>query len=261
MHKAISIIIIAKNEAHIIERTLKALKNMSDDIIVIENNSTDNTANIAVANGAKVVQQEWLGYGATKNYGHSIAKHNWICSLDADEIADETLWQAINNINFENLNINTVFEMTRKLVWNDTVLHYGQSKEKKIRIFNKTNASWNNQLAHESLVFKNKNITVQKLAGTLLHYCYKNEADALEKFDKYAQVMAQQKYNSGAKTSFLKAKFAGHINYWKSYILKSAWRDGAPGLEYAQLFKNYTFKKYYYLWELNHKDLKNEKRH
>jgi glycosyltransferase involved in cell wall biosynthesis len=250
MHKAISIIIIAKNEAHIIGKTIDAVKNLSDDIVVIENNSNDNTAEIATAAGAKVITCEWLGYGNTKNYGHSIAKYNWILSLDADEIVDSDLNNAISDLDFDNINIKTVFECTRKLVWENTILHFGNSKEKKIRIFNKANASWDDKLAHENLIFIDKKINIITLKGTLLHYCYKSEQDALEKFDAYAKIMAQQKFNIGTRTNFLKAKFAAPLNYWKNYFVKSAWRDGAPGLAYAHLYREYTFKKYFYLWQL-----------
>src|SRR5947209_5320580 len=92
----VSIVIITKNEAEAIASCIKASKTISDDIVVIDNDSTDGTPMIAFGQGCRVYHEQWDGYGANKNKGITYARHDWILSIDADEIPDESLVRALH---------------------------------------------------------------------------------------------------------------------------------------------------------------------
>lgn len=94
----LSVVIITKNEAHIIGTTLQSLQGITDDIIVVDSGSTDNTIEICKNFGASIIATTWDGYGQNKNKGIDVAKYNWILNLDADEAVDEQLKAAITQL-------------------------------------------------------------------------------------------------------------------------------------------------------------------
>ena len=97
----ISVVIICKNESTIIGETLASLRQLTDDIIVYDNGSTDDTVMIAKANGARVFIGEWEGFGMTKMKANREAKYDWVLSLDADESIDSQLIETLLSMKFE----------------------------------------------------------------------------------------------------------------------------------------------------------------
>src|SRR5580700_6608328 len=96
----VSIVIITKNEADIIASCIQMSKLITDDIVVIDNGSTDDTLDIAGTYGCRVYKRTWEGYGANKNKGIEAAKYNWILSIDADEVPDDELVSALHLLEF-----------------------------------------------------------------------------------------------------------------------------------------------------------------
>ena len=94
----LSVVIITKNEAHIIEKTLQSLQGVSDDIVIVDSGSTDETIAICKKFNATVIQTGWDGYGANKNKGIDAARYDWILSLDADEAIDAELRAVLQNL-------------------------------------------------------------------------------------------------------------------------------------------------------------------
>ena len=80
----VSVVIITQNEADNIRNALESVQ-WADDIIIVDSGSTDDTIQIAKQFTDRIVSHKWAGYGAQKNYGASLATHDWILSLDADE--------------------------------------------------------------------------------------------------------------------------------------------------------------------------------
>jgi glycosyltransferase involved in cell wall biosynthesis len=241
---AISVIIIAANQARVIEQCIKAAVQVSNDIVVVVNNTTDKTAELATKAGAKVVVHEWLGYGATKNFAHGLAKNNWILSLDADEYLDAELQKNICALTLQNEE--TVFNLTRKLLWQGKLLNYGVANEIKARLFHKEFAQWNNDVVHEELIYKREPMFV-KLKGTLIHDSYANKKDAIARLEKYALLMAKKRNLQGKTKSAWPPIVHGAINFIIQLFVKGAILDGWAGIEFAWLNAEYTFKKYRYL--------------
>ena len=84
MNNKISVVIICRDEAHIIGKTIQAVQQITDDVVVVDSGSIDGTQQIVQSTGARLIETEWSGYGANKNKGVSIAKYEWILSIDAD---------------------------------------------------------------------------------------------------------------------------------------------------------------------------------
>ena len=93
-----SAVIIAKNEAVTISKTITALWQVTQDVIVVlDDRSDDKTENIALQLGASVYKKSWEGYSANKNFGVDKAKNDWILCLDADEVLNEELIENLKN--------------------------------------------------------------------------------------------------------------------------------------------------------------------
>jgi glycosyltransferase involved in cell wall biosynthesis len=237
-----SIIIIAKNEAVSLARTLQALQGLTDDLIVVENGSTDDTVAVATQNNAKVITTKWLGYGATKNFGAAYAKYDWVLSLDADEVVDKQLYQSLQAIQFTNINM--VYHLQRYMMWQGSLLRFGGSVERKARLFHRQFAHWNDSEVHEQLVFADAINTAINIDGKLLHYSYINMQDAIKRNNTYAALDADKKFKAGKKYVLYLPKLRGWLEFIQVFIIKFGWLDGRHGWQYANTKQLYKQQKY-----------------
>ena len=240
----LSIVILTKNEERNIERCIKPLLKLSNDILIIDNGSIDNTLKIAKDLGAKIHHVEWLGYGNTKNVGNLFATNDWILSVDADEEMNEKLVGEIVQVFSKKMNENNVYTLQRKMVYCDTVLNFGSlSNEYRIRLFNKNNARWNSNSVHEELEFNNP-VQVTKLQGYLWHHSFASVQAHENKMKQYAALFYEQKCLENKKISFVKIYFSPIFNFIKNYLFKLGILDGTKGFQYAVVEMKYTFWKY-----------------
>ena len=171
----ISVVIICKDEEDEIGRTLQSLVGLTDDIVVLDNGSTDNTKNIVRDLGARLVEESWEGFGKTKNKATRFAKYDWILNLDADESIDEELKNSLLNLPLQN--VDEVFKIKFKNFFGDTYLRFGEwGGDSHIRLFNRRKVNWNEAIVHEGLIFP-PDIRIKKLKGFVLHYTVKNKAE------------------------------------------------------------------------------------
>ena len=94
----ISAVIITKNEEAHIARCIQSLLPLTNDIIIIDSGSTDNTAGVCQQFPVTFQVKAWQGFSAAKNYGNSLAKYNYILSIDGDEELSKDLQQAIAEV-------------------------------------------------------------------------------------------------------------------------------------------------------------------
>ncbi|MDB5197911.1 MAG: glycosyltransferase family 2 protein [Flaviaesturariibacter sp.] len=238
----VSVVIICKNAAATIGQTAAAALKLSDDVVVLDSGSTDATIKLVNASGARLVQQEWLGYGATKNQGNSKAKYDWILSLDADEIASDELIASIKQL--ELTDALTVYKIKRLNYIKDQPIHHGEwGKDWTVRLFNRTVVQWNDAPVHESLLLPPA-VTVVKLAGLLHHFTTPDIATYQKKLEKYADLMAAKYFAGGKRGSALKPYASSFFSFLKYYLFHAGWLDKAAGWQLALAHARYTFQKY-----------------
>ena len=244
----ITVVIITKNEAQIIGNTLKSLQDLTDDIVIVDSGSTDETINICKKFNCNIIAVDWKGYGETKNIGNLAAKYDWILSLDADEAIDQGLLDSIKKlITPENSNI---YKINRKNFFCNKFIQYGEwTGDKPIRLFNRNIASWNNAPVHESLDFT-KSVNAISLKGNLLHYTTNNVEEFIEKTLKYAKLNAVKYFEQGKKSGFIKIFLSPVFSFIKNYFFRLGFLDGWYGFLIAKTSAWYTFLKYSYLKEL-----------
>jgi len=244
----ISVVIITKNEAHIIANTLQGLKGLTDDIIIVDSGSTDETVHICKQFMATIIETGWEGYGLTKNKGAAAAKYDWILSLDADEVIDEKLKQSLQRLSLKDEN--EVFKITRRNFFCNKLIRFGEwGHDTPIRLFNRKKAAWNNAAVHENLVFPEA-VTVIKLKGNILHYTVQNRREYDAKTDHYARMNARKYVEAGKRPNFFKQYFSPVFAFIQHYIFRLGFLDGKEGFIIAKTTARYTFLKYRYLKEL-----------
>ncbi len=228
----ISAVLIVKNEAKNLPACLQALQKVVDEIIVVDHESDDDTKKVALKFNAKVFNRKWEGYAAGKNFGNQQASHDWILSIDADEIVSSELINTIRSLKFTNNN--EVFAFDRANYFGDTwVKHCGWYPDWKVRIFHKSMAKWEGDFVHEKLRFLDK-MTHTKLEGKLRHNSYKTEKDHLERIERYAKLGAEQLINKRKSPSWLKQKLSPGFRFFRTYILKKGFLDGKLGWDISK---------------------------
>jgi glycosyltransferase involved in cell wall biosynthesis len=244
----ITVVIIAKNEAYSIANTLQSLKGLTDDIIIVDSGSTDETVNICKQFMATIIETNWEGYGLTKNKGAAAAKYDWILSLDADEAIDEKLKQSLRRLSLKDEN--EVFKITRRNFFCNKLIRFGEwGQDTPIRLFNRKKAAWNNAAVHENLVFP-EDVTVIKLKGNILHYTVQNRREYDAKTDEYARMNAGKYVEAGKRANFFKQYFSPVFAFIQHYIFRLGFLDGKEGFIIAKTTARYTFLKYHYLKEM-----------
>jgi glycosyltransferase involved in cell wall biosynthesis len=205
----ISVVIITKNEAHIIGNTLQSLYGLADDIVIVDSGSTDETISICKQFNAHIIQTTWDGYGNNKNKGIDAAVHNWILNIDADEAIDEVLKQTLLDMQLQNEN--EVFEIKFKNFFCGKLIRFGEwGFDKHIRLFNRKKVRWNAAAVHESLQLPDD-------------------------------------VRQGKKINWLKQYLSPVFSFIQNYFFKLGFLDGREGFIIAKATAKYTRLKYKYL--------------
>jgi glycosyltransferase involved in cell wall biosynthesis len=251
----LSVTFITKNEASDVEAALQSAA-WADELIVVDSGSTDGTPAIARRHASRVIQREWPGYGAQKNYAASIASHDWILSLDADERVTPELAREIQ-ILMASEPSHAGYRMPR-VTW-----HLGRwirttdwYPDRQLRLYDRRAAAWTTARVHESVSVGGATGT---LRGELQHFAYRDIADHLETIDRYTTYAARQMQEDGRRAGWL--EMAGHppLAFLRNYLAHGGIRDGVPGLVISALNAYYVFLKFAKLWELHHEDTKSTK--
>jgi glycosyltransferase involved in cell wall biosynthesis len=244
-----SIVIVAKNAENKIGRLLNSLQGLTDDVVMIDTGSTDQTVAIAKQAGITVHHLPWKGYGKSKNEAIGFAKYDWILSLDSDEKIDAELYKQLKE--WKPGEENTVHQVLWKNYFgNQWIRHSDWGNSWKKRLFNKHVARWDNAIAHED-VTSDQPIQLAKFHGYLEHYTFADSYEYAFKMINSAMITAEKYHLMGKKVGTLKLIFAPAFSFIKTYFFKLGFLDGYKGWLIAKTTAYYTFIKYARLKELN----------
>lgn len=245
--KKLSVIIISKNEAKNIARTIESVT-FADEIILIDAFSTDKTVQIAKKFNVKIYKRKWTGYSDQKRFALSKASGKWILSIDADEEVTENLkLEILKAINQDEI---SGFEICRRNYFIGKFLnHSGWYPDYQLKLFLKQKGSILNRAVHEGIEVDGKK---GKLKSDLNHYSYYSIDQYLEKQNIYTTLEVQNKKDlkKAKKVTWLNFVFNPLSTFLRIYFVKSGWRDGIRGLILACYSSLYTLLKYAKVWEL-----------
>lgn len=225
----LGIAIIAHNAEARLAQCLSALS-FADDIVVVDGGSTDATASIARAHGARViVAPDWPGFGPQKNRAVAALSTDWILSIDTDEVVTPELAASIKSaIRAPRAQVYAVDRLSS--FCGQWVRHSGWYPDWVPRLFKRDAARFSDDLVHERLVFDAR---AARLRGKLLHYSYENFETVLRKLDSYSSAGASQRLAAGKRGGFRRALARGAWAFVRTYVLRRGFLDGRAGFMIA----------------------------
>lgn len=219
----ISVVIITGNEENNIKDCLNTVK-WADEIIVVDSESMDNTVKFAKEFTDKVIVQKWQGYAAQKTYAISLAKNDWVLSLDADERVSEELANEILNMDLKQHDgylIKRDNYFLGKLIRGS-----GWGNDLQLRLFKKANAKLSERIVHERFIV---NGSIAKLNNTFLHYSYTNLKDAFAKINNYSTLEANEKVDKKSVNIFT-LLISPPFYFFHHLIIRKGFLDGIYGV-------------------------------
>ena len=242
--------IITLNESSNIQAALESVA-WADEIVVVDAGSTDDTAAIARRFTDKVIVRDWPGYIAQKNFAASVASHDWIFSLDADERVTPELAAEIRAL--------LAGDPPKPGYRVPRISHYlgrwirstDWYPDYQLRLYDRRRARWAGRYVHESVQADGD---AGRLRADLQHYPYKDVSHHLRTIDKYTTLAARQMHEDGRRVRAWQIVVHGDAAFLRNYILRGGFRDGAAGLIVSLLNSYYVALKFVKLWELGRRE-------
>ncbi len=242
----ISAVIITLNEERKIERALKSLQGLADEIVVIDSGSRDATEQICRRYTDRVLFREWTGYRDQKQFATDQARYPWVLSLDADEALSPELrselidWKAGSPGHQGYYLPRITFFLGR---W---IRHTTWYPDWQLRLFEKSRGRWEGGRIHESVTLQG---STGRFSGKLQHYTYSSIDEYLEQLQTFTGLAAADYYDAGKRSSPWRMIFLPLTSFFDNYLLRRGFLDGTAGLVVSCLSATSVFFKYLKLWE------------
>ncbi len=244
----ISAVILVKNEEKNIVDCIKGLR-WCGEILVVDDNSTDKTVELAKKNGARVITHSLENdFSRQRNFGLLEAKGEWVFFVDADERVSESLAFEITNRIKESPSEHYDGFFIRRIdnMWGKKLLHGETGNIKLLRLVKKTSGKWEGQV-HE--VWKTKGV-LGELKNPISHYPHQTITEFLEEINFYTDIRAKELHKKGIKAHWWSVIVYPKAKFFLNYIIKMGFLDGIPGLVFAILMSFHSFLVRGKLWQL-----------
>jgi glycosyltransferase involved in cell wall biosynthesis len=243
----ISCFIIAKNEADRIGRTIAAVRDWVDEVIVVESGSTDDTVAVAGESGARVINNDWPGFGQQKRFAEDQCRNDWVFNLDADEVATPALHKEIENLFASGSPPFAGYRVPIRLIYP------GASKPRLwgrdhfyVRLYDRRVVRFRDSAVHDEVVTDGH--PVGKLRGALHHYSMRSFEDMKNKLDERMWLSVEHAAaNSEGRVAWrLLTEFP--LTFLKYYVMRVHFTGGFKGLRYAAIQARYRFLRIFRMW-------------
>ncbi|MBE9527607.1 MAG: glycosyltransferase family 2 protein [Proteobacteria bacterium] len=240
--KKISATIIVLNEEANIGDCLESL-DFVDEIIVLDSGSADRTVEICKSYGATVYTDEWLGFGRQKNLAATRTANDWVFNIDADERVTPGLRAEILDA-VERDEKNGYCVPRKNHFGGRWVRRCGWYPDYNLRLYKKSTGSFNERRVHEAVQIEGGSKAAGYLKNPLIHLTYASVEEYLARAERYSTLGAEELYESGRRTRATDTTLRPLFTFFKMYILKLGFLDGALGFKLSTLYAGYTRAKY-----------------
>lgn len=248
MRPKISVVIIAKNEEKRIVNAVKAVVTWADEVIVVDDESTDRTRKLAESSGARVLVKKMENEGRHRNWAISQARNEWVLSLDCDEELMPELKKeiaaAISSSDYSGFSI-----PFKNYIGDYWIKWGGYYPARKLRLFKKNCFSYKEESVHPPGILRGKS---GKLNGDIVHLNYKDWTDHVRKSNNQATLEAE-KWHELSQINPKKANYKMNTihAFWRlfdrfvrMFFRKKGYRDGFTGFMLAYLSAFYQILSY-----------------
>jgi len=244
MNNKITVNIITLNEEINIKDAINSVKEIADEIIVVDSLSSDNTCEIATSLGARVIKQKYLGDGAQKAFVVQYAKNDWILSIDADERVDADAIVEIKKLDLTTTNYDS-FSFARKTYVGKKFIKLWYP-DRVTRLYNKTKCGFSTIGGHAKVEGK----FICDLNAHLLHYSYSNYSEMIKTSHKFIERGAKISFENGKRAKKYDPFVHGIGALFKALILKGGLFHGIDGFNVAVVSAFSSYMKYALMIEL-----------
>ena len=254
----ISVVIITFNEEKNIARCLDSVKDIADDIVVVDSFSTDRTEEICRLKGVRFVQHKFDGHIEQKNLAITQAKFPYVLSLDADESLSDELKKLIlavkSNWTKDGYYMNRLTNYCGK--W---IHHCGWYPDKKLRLWDSRKGKWGGVNPHDKYEMFEGDKTTGYLKGDILHYSFYSVEDHHKQVEYFTTISARALYQQKKKTELFNLILNPAAKFIKDYFFHLGLLDGYYGFIICRISAHATYLKYKKLMQLNKQQLQNSK--
>jgi len=246
----LSVVIITYNEERNLARCLESVREIADEVVIADSNSTDKTLEIAKQYNAAVFQKAFIGYGQQKNFATKQASNDWVLSLDADEALTPELLNSIREWKQREPGF-IVYQFARITNYcGKWIRHCGWYPDKQTRLYNRIKGAWIEREVHEYWQAEDQAQKKGLLKGDLLHYSFTTISEHVKKIEKYSELAARDAVARGKSASLLKVLVSPQWHFFSEFFLKLGFLDGYCGYiicrlsAYAALIKYSKIRQY-----------------
>ncbi|MEW7982749.1 MAG: glycosyltransferase family 2 protein [gamma proteobacterium symbiont of Phacoides pectinatus] len=229
MRCPLSVFIITKNESRCIGKVIDSVKEIADEVVVVDSGSSDETCQIAALKGAKVIHHSWVGYGAQKRFSEEQCCNDWLLNLDADEVVSENLRDEIEGLfrsgrpalNMYSIKVTTVYSVHDKP-------RIFAEYNRVIRLYDRRRVRFPDHPTWDSIT-PPKHCQVGNLKGVCFHYSSPGLDHYVSKFNRYTTLQAETLKGKPNWVLMLMMVLAMSIDFIKSYFFKRHVTGGGYG--------------------------------
>ncbi|HMO29817.1 glycosyltransferase family 2 protein [Enterovirga sp.] len=226
----LSVFLIAKNEADRIGATIRAVRDLTDDLVVVDSGSADETVEVAERLGARVIRRDWEGYGPQKRFAEESCRHDWMLNLDADEVAPPSLAREIRALFAQpggpdkdgyRIGIAEIFP-------GESEPHRLAYTLRPVRLYRRSRGRYNPSPVHDRVDMA-EGARIGSLKGVLHHFSVRSLGDQISKLHRYSDQQADDLAARGVVIPAWRVIVEFQAAFWKAYIGRRHFVRGTYG--------------------------------
>jgi len=241
----VSVIVTTYNEEVNVDECIASVL-WADEILLVDSFSSDATLEIAGRYPVTVLQREYFGSAAQKNWAIDRVRHDWVLIIDADERVPEPLAREILTVLATRPTVNGYYIRRQNIFIDRVIRHSGWSTDKVVRLFRRDKGRYPNRRVHADLEIEGE---VPVLRNPFLHYTFRTFDQYFPKFLNYAEWGAAQAFRDGRRAGLAEIAFRPWWRFFRTYVLQAGFLDGMHGFALCALQAFGVFLKYARLWE------------
>lgn len=237
----LSVFVIARDEADRLPRVLEAVAGLSDDIVLIDSGSTDGTQAVAAGFGARVLHNDWQGYGLQKRFGEEQCRHNWLLNLDADEVMSPELVADVRALFANGEPAADAYELRIAEVFpGEGRPHSWAYTLAPVRLYRKDKGRYSASPVHDRVDLV-PGAKVARLKGMILHFSVRSLGNQLAKLNFYSDQQADDLIARDVRVPVWRVFAEFPAAFFKAYVMRRHFVRGLYGFMTAMNFAFYRW--------------------
>ncbi|CAA2140043.1 MULTISPECIES: glycosyltransferase family 2 protein [Methylobacterium] len=225
----LSIFLIAFNEADRIGATIRAVRDLTDDLVVVDSGSTDGTQALAASLGARVIHNTWSGYGPQKRFAETVCRHDWLLNLDADEVVPPDLSDAIRTLFAAGEPAHPAYRIAIAEIFpGESRPHPWAYALHPVRLYRKDRGRYSPSPVHDRVEL-DPGASVGRLKGVIHHFSVRSLGDQLDKLNRYSDQQARDLEARGVTIPTWRIFVELPLNFLKAYLGRRHFVRGVYG--------------------------------